>query len=444
MISHQAPPPEGGTDEDARPLRFLCTNDDGIDASGLELLIQAAEKLGEVFVVAPDRQRSASSHSLTLHSPIRPTEVSAGRITLDGTPTDCVLIAISELCEHRPDFVLSGVNHGPNMGEDVLYSGTVAAAMEGTILHVPSIAFSFAGRDDDRLAGYADLLERLLRGLVTRDDFPKETFLNINLPDLPADVKSVIAAAGLSNCRVGVDGLRLMQESGLMHYIIPEMDAAVGCGQPGGFHAYDVFEHTLRIVDACPPVLHLRLAALFHDITKPHHKRLTETGATFYSHEITGARVARDVLKRLRYSNDLIKDASLLIERHMFTSDVGLKGLRRFIRRVGQRLLPDLLDLRRADVIAQGMGGTTEDVDEMQQAIRDEIDRKSPFGRSDLAVNGKTIMEIFGLEQSPKIGKVLNYLLEKVLDNPDENTREILLEHTKVYLENKLNTKDIN
>jgi len=187
LISHQASPPEGGTDEEARPLRFLCTNDDGIHASGLELLVQAAEKLGEVFVVAPDRQRSASSHSLTLHSPVRPTEVSTGRITLDGTPTDCVLIAISELCEHRPDFVLSGVNHGPNMGEDVLYSGTVAAAMEATILGVPSIAFSFTGRDDDRLGGYADLLERLLQGLVTRDDFPEETFLNINFPDLPAD-----------------------------------------------------------------------------------------------------------------------------------------------------------------------------------------------------------------------------------------------------------------
>lgn len=190
MIPHQSSPPEGGGDRDPRPL-FLCTNDDGIHAFGLQLLIQAAQSLGEVFVVAPDRQRSASSQSLTLRSPITKTRESAGRLALSGTPTDCVLIAIEKLCEEtcgrRPNFVLSGVNHGPNMGEDVLYSGTVAAAIEGTILGVPSIALSFMGRDDERLAGYADLLERLLRGLVTRDDFPEETLLNINLPDRRAD-----------------------------------------------------------------------------------------------------------------------------------------------------------------------------------------------------------------------------------------------------------------
>lgn len=239
-------------------------------------------------------------------------------------------------------------------------------------------------------------------------------------------------------------GLKLLQESGLMRHIIPELEATVGCDQPGGYHAYDVFEHTLRIVDACPQILHLRLAALFHDITKPKHKRLTDTGASFYSHEITGARVARDVLKRLRYSNDLIKDVSLLIERHMFTTEVGAKGLRRFIRRVGQRLLPDLLDLRRADVIAQGMGGTTEDIDEMQQAIREEIDRKPPFGRSDLAVNGKALMEKFDLEQSPLVGKVIDFLLEKVLDDPDENEPEILFGYAGIYLENRSNKEDIN
>lgn len=175
---------------DDRPLRFLCTNDDGIHAAGLRLLTQTAERLGEVLVVAPDRQRSGASQSLTLHRPLRITTVSEKRLALDGTPTDCVLVALKELYRPRPDFVLSGVNHGANMGEDVLYSGTVAAALEGTILGVPSIALSFIGRDDDRLAGYTDLLERLLRQLVERRDFPEETLFNINLPDLHAsDVK---------------------------------------------------------------------------------------------------------------------------------------------------------------------------------------------------------------------------------------------------------------
>ncbi|MEZ5358514.1 MAG: HD domain-containing protein [Candidatus Zixiibacteriota bacterium] len=233
-------------------------------------------------------------------------------------------------------------------------------------------------------------------------------------------------------------GLRLMQETGLLHHIIPELEDSVGCEQPGGYHKYDVFEHTLRIVDACPPRLHLRLAGIFHDITKPIHKRINDTGATFYGHESSGAKVAQKVLKRLRYSNDIIHDVMLLVERHMFTTEVGPKGLRRFIRRIGQRLIPDLLDLRRADVIAQGMGGTTEDVDEMEQAIKDEIERKPPFGRSDLKVNGKDIMTLFGLKESPRVGEVIEFLMEKVLDNPDDNERDTLIRYAGDYLNGKI------
>jgi tRNA nucleotidyltransferase (CCA-adding enzyme) len=157
-------------------------------------------------------------------------------------------------------------------------------------------------------------------------------------------------------------GLRLMHQTGLMKYILPEMEEAVGCEQPGGYHAYDVFEHTLRIVDEAPPRLRLRLAALFHDITKPRHKQLTEAGATFYGHEMSSARTARKIMKRLRYSTELIREVSFLVERHMFTTEMGSKGLRRFIRRVGQELIPDLLDLRRADVEAQGMGPSADPI----------------------------------------------------------------------------------
>jgi len=112
--------------------RFLCTNDDGIHALGLRSLIDVASQLGDVDVVAPDREQSATSHSLTVHRPLRATKTPEGHNVIDGTPTDCVLIGINQLLAASPDFVLSGINHGPNMGEDVLYSGTVAAAMEGT------------------------------------------------------------------------------------------------------------------------------------------------------------------------------------------------------------------------------------------------------------------------------------------------------------------------
>ena len=174
---------EAEAGEEAGPeLRLLCTNDDGIHARGLRVLSEAARELGRVAVVAPDRQQSASSHSLTLHRPLRATRLDEATYTIDGTPTDCVLIAVNELLPWRPDFVLSGVNHGPNMGEDVLYSGTVAAAMEGTILGIPAIAISWAGGGREDLAAYAALLGQLLAGLIGRSDFPPETFFNINVP----------------------------------------------------------------------------------------------------------------------------------------------------------------------------------------------------------------------------------------------------------------------
>jgi len=172
-------------------VRILCTNDDGYLAHGLECLVRAAEQIGEVTVVAPDREQSATSHSLTLHHPIRPIQRGPGRFQVDGTPTDCVMLAVEALMPDRPDFVFSGINHGQNMGEDVLYSGTVAAAMEGLALGIRSIAISFAGgdlrADVSRLAEQVDVLAPLLRHLTSLPQFPPDTLLNINLPPLGGD-----------------------------------------------------------------------------------------------------------------------------------------------------------------------------------------------------------------------------------------------------------------
>jgi len=166
-------------------MRILCSNDDGILARGLEVLERAARPLGEVWVVAPDREQSATSHALTLHHPLRPVQLGERRWQIDGTPTDCVMVSVEGLMPDRPDFVLSGVNHGPNMGEDVLYSGTVAAAMEGLALGIPSIAVSFAGRvlrgDDQLLEDQVEVLSRLLAHLTSLPAFPADTLLNVNL-----------------------------------------------------------------------------------------------------------------------------------------------------------------------------------------------------------------------------------------------------------------------
>lgn len=176
-------------------MRILLSNDDGILAKGLAVLEQACEPIGELHVVAPDREQSATSHSLTLHHPLRPVQLGERRWQVDGTPTDCVMLACEMLLEQRPDFVISGINHGPNMGEDVLYSGTVAAAMEGLALGIPSIALSFAGsvlRADAVLETQVGQVRSLLYHLTSLPQFPADTLLNVNLPAVPGpDIKGV-------------------------------------------------------------------------------------------------------------------------------------------------------------------------------------------------------------------------------------------------------------
>ncbi|HXG45199.1 MAG TPA: 5'/3'-nucleotidase SurE [Gemmatimonadales bacterium] len=187
-------------------MEILVSNDDGILAPGIALLAEVCQTVGRVTVVAPDREQSGTSHSLTMHRPLRPARRPDGSFQVDGTPTDCVLLALGVLLAERPAFVFSGINHGPNMGEDVLYSGTVAAAMEAVTLGVPGIAISFAGGDDlPTLQTYRELLVHLVQRITGVRDFPKETLLNINLPAIPAsDVKGI---------RVCPLGSRFFQES---------------------------------------------------------------------------------------------------------------------------------------------------------------------------------------------------------------------------------------
>jgi tRNA nucleotidyltransferase (CCA-adding enzyme) len=229
-------------------------------------------------------------------------------------------------------------------------------------------------------------------------------------------------------------GFRLMHKTGLLKEILPELEKGAGVEQPGGYHQYDVFEHSLITMDNAPMNLELRLAALFHDVCKPDTKSLTQTGATFYGHEKKGAKITQKTLQRLRYSNELISKVVLLVEKHMFTMGVTDKGLRRLINRVGTENIFDLLELRRADIIAQGRGGDTLEVDEFEQRIRLEIDKKPPFGLKDLKVNGNDLMKEFNLTPGPVVGKILNHLMEKVLDEPEFNEKDRLLKEAEEFL----------
>jgi len=164
-------------------LNILVSNDDGIHSEGIKALADVLAPLGDVFVVAPDRERSASGHSLTLNHPLRVEEIKKNHLAVDGTPTDCINLAMNGLLPQRPDIVVSGINKGSNMGDDITYSGTVAAAIEGTLLGVPSIAVSLAARNNFEFSGAADFAKRVVR-FVLDNGMPKDTLLNINVPDI--------------------------------------------------------------------------------------------------------------------------------------------------------------------------------------------------------------------------------------------------------------------
>lgn len=162
-------------------MDILVTNDDGIHAEGLRVLADAMRSLGRVTIVAPDREQSATSHSLTLHRPLRIRKVSDGILTVDGTPTDCVLLGVHGFLKRKPDLIVSGINHGPNMGNDVFYSGTVAAASEGAFLGIPAIAVSLATWEHVDFEAAGRVVRRLIADLM-RVGIPPGNCVNINIP----------------------------------------------------------------------------------------------------------------------------------------------------------------------------------------------------------------------------------------------------------------------
>jgi 5'-nucleotidase len=176
----------GDVDAAGRPVSMiiLVSNDDGIRSDGVQALAHALAALGEVHVVAPDREQSAAGHSLTLHRPLRVEQVAERQWAVDGTPTDCVNLAVSGILPARPGLVVSGINKGPNLGDDLTYSGTVSAAMEGTLLGIPSIAVSLAARERFTFEAAAEFAAELAAQVLAHPLAPS-TLLNVNVPDVP-------------------------------------------------------------------------------------------------------------------------------------------------------------------------------------------------------------------------------------------------------------------
>jgi 5'-nucleotidase len=218
-------------------MRILIANDDGYLAPGLAALVRACEGLGELDVVAPEQNASGTSNSLTLNRPLSVYTAANGIVYLNGTPSDCVHVALTGLLEHRPDLIVSGINQGANMGDDTLYSGTVAAAMEGYLFGIPAIAFSQVEKgwtDLDAAARVArDVIEQVLARAPARSPF----LLNVNIPNRPDahELPRVITRLGRRHASEAV--IRQTSPRGeTMYWIGPAGDAREA-GEGTDFHA---------------------------------------------------------------------------------------------------------------------------------------------------------------------------------------------------------------
>lgn len=217
-------------------MRILVSNDDGYFAPGIAALAEALSTLGDVTVVAPERDRSGASNSLTLDRPLSLKRTANGFYHVNGTPTDCVHLAVTGMLEHLPDMVVSGVNHGANMGDDTVYSGTVAAATEGYLLGVPSIAVSLVSKSATDFTAAArvarDLAERFMR-----KPFPHPVLLNVNVPDVGYDRLQGVRVTRLGKRHKAEPVVRSVTPRGDTVYWIGAAGGAADAGEGTDFHA---------------------------------------------------------------------------------------------------------------------------------------------------------------------------------------------------------------
>jgi 5'-nucleotidase len=219
-------------------MRILVSNDDGYYAPGIEALVEALAPVAEVIVVAPERNRSGASNSLTLDRPLTLKQASNGFYYVNGTPTDCVHLAVTGLLDTLPDMIVSGINHGANMGDDTLYSGTVAAATEGFLLGIPSVAVSltsFGGAHFDTAGRVArELVERYVRNPVR-----EPLLLNVNVPDLPYEELAGFAVTRLGKRHKAEPVVRMQSPRQETVYWVGAAGAAQDAGPGTDFHAVE-------------------------------------------------------------------------------------------------------------------------------------------------------------------------------------------------------------
>ena len=224
-------------------------------------------------------------------------------------------------------------------------------------------------------------------------------------------------------------GIKLLEDIGILKMLLPEIIPTIGFKQKNPHHTMDVYNHTLCVLDNTPPIIHVRLAALFHDIGKPHTLTLDQDGVGhFYDHEKVGAAISRKILRRFKVSNDLINRVYMLVREHMnHHSKFGEKGIKRLIRRVGKEEIFHLLVLQKADITCSNEKASIAHILDREAKIRSILNEREAFDINQLDITGDDLMRL-GFKEGPIIGRILEYLLELVMQNPKLNYNKILTE----------------
>ena len=246
---------------------ILLSNDDGVNAMGIRVLADSLKDIANIIIVAPDRNRSGSSNSLSLHAPLRVNHLEPNVMSVQGTPTDCVHLAVTGLLDEYPDMVISGINDGANLADDVWYSGTVAAAMEGCFLGIPSLAVSLDGKHCQHYSVACNVVKSVVELLDQSPGLPRRTFFNINIPDVEESALNGIAVTRLGKRHCAQPTIQQTDPRGKKVYWIGLVGDAAEAGAGTDFHAveqnqvsltplkidltdYDIFSEVQTWVDA--------------------------------------------------------------------------------------------------------------------------------------------------------------------------------------------------
>jgi tRNA nucleotidyltransferase (CCA-adding enzyme) len=329
----------------------------------------------------------------------------------------------------RRDFTVNALAYDPISDQLIDPFGGIADLERKTLrtVGVPAERFGEDGLRVLRAARFVATLEFALEP-QTQAAIPAalEAFARVSPERVRDEWMRTLAA------RVPSRGFQVMQQTGILGVTCPELAEAVDCTQ-NHYHAYDVWRHSLECMDACERGAVHRLAGLLHDVGKPRTRAMSDKthDYTFYNHEVVGAQMADVWLKRFRFSNEERERVVHLVRNHLvcYSDDWTDAAVRRFVRRVGLENIDDLLDLARADAIGKGREVSAEinSLARLRERIEQAHADGAAFGLRDLAVNGSDVMQRLGIKPGPRIGKVLEELLQRVLEHPELNQRDALL-----------------